>query len=480
MKRQTLQVGSALLATTALSTFSTLAMAGSIENSNTLTAGGTLLTPISLSAQVFGGTTPGSINLGPTEFDIDFTNALTTSFNVDIDVTGAKFDTTTATPIVTTFQESAGSLTVASGVTGCSIQVLTERILVSSCLATELSTGCRIDVMRLSGINFNQANGLATAGTSISVAGIVKGSAGNQTFETISSGNIVTSVDSLQISAVAASAVTLSNTATPPFSNLGGTPASTTATLGSVNTSLVSSTGTSLASSITVASNIVGSLNFTVTHGVLTDAAVTKLTLVNGSASITPSSFVGNVASFNPTVSAAVPLPASYQLQVDFDGTTAIQAWAAGTITATPSAGALARTAPAGVTGSLAALNRGGFQAQINTAQSSVVADFDSFVRITNNGAVAGTATIAVANDADGTVLGTYTTATIAPNATIQVSMPTIEAGATPAITPAGQYMLNISGSISGYAQHVMLNTANGTFVDLSGFRIGNATTGFP
>lgn len=480
MKRQTLQISGALLATTALSTLSTMSMAGNFENAVNAgaTSALTTFTPINLSAQVFGGTAPENITLGPTQFNIDFTNTLTTSFNVDIEPTGAKFDTDSTAPVLVPLAQSAGTtLSIASVVaSACTLQVLTERILISNCVSVDTPTGSKIDHIQLSGVVFDQANGLATAGQSISLSGIVTGSAGNQTFELLSSGTIVTSRDSVAISSSAGS-FTLSNTASPPFSNLG---TATTARLGSVLASVVENVATDLSTNISIASSLVGSMEFAVTHGVLTDAAVTKLELsaTNGTnVSLTPSAFVSNTASFdlNPTGTFG-----TFAIDVDFDGTTAIQAWPAGTLTVALSAGTSAVTAPTGLTDvALASFTRGGFSAQINTAQSSAVSGFDSFVRITNNGAVNGTATIEVRNDSTGSLYGSFTTGTIEPNATIQVDMPSIEAG-IPIATPAGQYMLNLSGSISGYAQHVMLNTATGSFVDLSGFRIGDATTGFP
>lgn len=472
MKRQTLHIGGALLATTALSS---IAYAGTIENaSNTLAT--TTITAANISAQLFGGTAPQNITLGPIAYNIDFTNQLTSAFDIDIAPTGAKLATGTTVSVVT-LQESAGSLTIASSVANCTIQVLTERILVDNCVSLAASTGCRIDVIQLSGVQFNQANGLATAGSSVSLSGIVTGNTGNQTFETISSATVITSANSIATSSASggtAGNFTINNTATPPFSKIG---AGTTAIVGTVISTAIGALSTNLTTTLSIGSNLAGGMEFTITHGVLSDAATTELQLSqsNGGAvqSVRKSNFVGSVASFNVGVANLI---GSFDIEVNFNGSTAIQNWSAGSLVVAYTAGTVNLSAPTGVTaGALASFTQGGFRTQINTAQSSAVSGFDSFVRITNNGTVGGTAILAVANDATGSVYGSYTTATIAPNATVQVSMPTIEAG-IPIATPAGQYMINVSGALSGYAQHVLLNTTNNNFVDLSGFRNGTGT----
>lgn len=486
MKRQTLQIGSALLATTALSS---LAVAGTVQTGSSTTGTGTVaITPVSLASSVFGSTGATAVGLGPIAFNLDFENTLTTSIDVDLSATGAKFSASAGPVGLATYAMSTGSLAlslqVATGGT-CTVQVLTERILVDNCVGTTTSV---IDVIQLSGIVFNQANGLSTAGNSIALSGIVTGNTGNQTFELISAANVVTSANPVTVTAAAGNSgsFTINNTATPPFSSLtiptsNTESASTRAIIGTVNVTSAGTVGTDLATPI-AAANLSGGMVFNITHGVLTDtAAVTDLHLsasgAAGNQSVSGSALGTNTASFSV---AAANILGSFEVEVNFNGTTAISAWPAGTVAVAFTAGGQSASAPAGLTnGALSAFSRGGFQAQINTAQSTAVGDFLSFVRITNNGSVAGTTSIQVANDATGSVYGTFTTATLAPNSTVQIGMSQIEAG-VPIATPAGQYMLNVSGSISGYAQHVMLNTQSNTFVDLSGFRIGSATTGFP
>lgn len=467
MKRQTLQIGSALLATTALSTS---AIAGTIVNASD-TAQGTTLTAKSLSAQVFGATTPENVTLGPVSLNLDFANALTTTFDVEIESTNSDF---TGTVTLEVYAESGTTLENQVSFGGCTVQVLTERILIEDCVNATIA--CRIDLIQLSGIAFNEANGLATVGSSIALSGIVKGASGGNTFETITSANIVTSATGLTAAATAATGASISNTAVPPFSSLSG---GDNYTLGVVTTTTTGTLATDLATTISIDTNLTASMEITVTHGVLTDAATDDIT-ITGSAtggsvatSVTASNFNGNIASFN--FSANGDILGSFDIQVNFDGTTAISNWTAGTVGVVFSPGSLNLVAPPGATGTLAALTRGGFSTQINTVQSSAGTGstvFQSLIRLVNNGSVAGPVNIVVRDDADGSSYGTYTTATIAPNASLQVNMPTIETAL--GITASGQYQLGLSGPIDGYAQHVMFNSVDNHFVDLSGFRAAN------
>ncbi len=473
MKRQTLLIGSALLATTALSS---AAMAGTIVNK---VANGavqvTTLTPIALSSQVFGGTTPEALTIGGAasggEVNLDFTNSLTTTFDVTLSPTGGDFVGSPTVSVLAYAESASSTVRLDQTLSGCTVQVLTDRILIEDCLTG--SEYAKIDVLTVSGLQFNEANGLATAGSSISLSAVVQGANGGATFETIASTAIITGTDSIATTVTAGTTGTLLNTATPAFATLtGGT---TRLSLGSVRNSAPTTVGTDLSTSIAVGTNLSSFVELTVTHGVLTDAATTEINATPGgggnSATVRASNFNSNVASF--TFSAATDILDSYDISVVFDGSTAIQNWSAGTVDVVFTAGTAVATAPNSATGSLAALTRGGMSVQINTANSSVAGgtQFQSLVRIVNNGTVAGAATITVVNDADGTTLGTFTTGDIAAGATLQVDMPTIE-GAT-GITPAGQYGLTVSGAFTGYAQHVMFNSVDSLFVDLSGFRIG-------
>ncbi|NKB43844.1 MAG: hypothetical protein GKS03_06150 [Alphaproteobacteria bacterium] len=481
MKRQTLQIGSALLATTALSSTAIAAVVGSASDTNEVA-----LTGIVVSSQVFGATNPEAVTLGPTAFNFNFTNDLTAKFDMEIRSTNSDF-VITSVPTIELFNASGGTVLTAMSTlsySGCTVQVLIDRILVGDCLENTANAS-GIDVVQLSGIAFDEANGLATSGTAIALSGAVIGNTGG-TFETITEASVITAANSLASVVRTGTAGSILNTSTPAFTKLSGT-STLTLNLGSVVTSDTQVTGTSLGALIsTVPSNVASAINVKVTHGVLTDNATTNI--IAGSATgigngllVTriPSDFVSNVASFgSQTVTTTTSLYGSFDLNVNFDGSDTIEAWAAGTVDVTYSVGgAVNLVAVPAATGSLAALNRAGMSVQINTAQSSTGAGatFQSLLRIVNNGVVAGAATITVLNDADGSTLGTHTTASIPAGATLQVSMPDIETGA--GITPdGGQYGLSISGPFTGYAQHVMFNTATESLVDLSGFRIGSGT----
>lgn len=478
MKRQSLYIGGALLATTALSTS---AYAGSvitkIANGNAVTPGTTIAT-LSLAAQVFPATNANVTSVGPAGFTVNFSNSFTTSFDLEVESTNSNFTSLGSANI---FGNGTGStvslLTVGSDYSGCTVQVLTERILVEDCLQS--AGGGSIDAVSFSAVGWNTANGLATAGQSIAISGIVRGSASNSTFELVSSGTLITSSNAASATVTAnASPANINNSATPPFSGIGtGTTAATTFTLGTVRTTQFVTLSNNLTSTLDSGSAISAGMEITVTHGVLTDAATDTIDLGLTAASDTnnsvrASNFTGNVASFNVSQDGIL---GSYDLEVNFDGTTAISAWAAGTADVVFTTGVLTNTAIPSATGALAALNRGGFSTQINTAQSSAGNGstlFQSLVRVTNNGSVDGVVSIAVRDDSDGSLYGTYTTETIEANSSIQVSMPTIESAL--GITAAGQYQLGISGSIDGYAQHVMFNSVDNLFVDLSGFRNAN------
>ena len=470
MKRQTLLSGSALLATTALST---AAVAGAFVP--LVAAGGivaTKMTAIGLSAQVFGGTAPETLTLGGAasggQVALDFTNALTTTYDVTVTPTGANFVSAATVSVASYKKDTGGSLVIDPSLAGCTVQVLTDRVLIEDCAPGNV--GGPSNVLLISGLQFNEANGLATAGSSISLSAVVAAANGGTTFETVASTAIITSKDSVESTITAGTTGQLINTSVPPFATFAA--AATTLSLGNVKNSSSAAVGTDLATNLAaVPSAITNTVELTVTHGVLTDAATTML--VAGATTVVASNFNSNVASFTFVGATTIT---SYDVSVTFNGSTAVNNWAAGTVDMVFTKGTAIATAIANTSGSLAAIARSGMSTTINTANSSVAGGtaFQSLVRITNNGTVAGAATVVVRNDATGAILGTFTTGDISANGTLQISMPTIE-GAT-GITPAGQYNLAISGPFTGYAQHVMFNSTAGTFVDLSGFRKGAGT----
>ena len=413
-------------------------------------APGTTLTAAPLSAQVFGASGPENVTLGTTSFIVNFSNSLTSTFDFEIEGSNSNFSSATTVGVAPMSASASTTLNdvVAASFSGCTVQVLTERILVEDCLRTNGLGGVGapgIDAARITGVTFNEANGLATAGTSIALSGIVRGQS-NNTFETLSSASVVTSANGFSTTATGGSTITINNSAAPPFSAIG---AGTTASLGTVATTNTATVGTNLVASIDTAAAASGGMEFTITHGVLTDSAVSRLDIdvTGGTVSILPSAFNGSVASVNFATAALI---GSFDIQINFDGTTAINAWSAGTIDVTHTAGAVNLSAPPSASASLASLIRGGFTTQINTAQSTAgdgATLFQSLVRVVNNGSVAGTVTLTVRDDTDGSLYGNFTTETIEPNSSIQISMGTIESGL--GITPAGQYQIGVSGPIS-------------------------------
>ncbi|MEQ9112557.1 MAG: hypothetical protein RIF37_13760 [Rhodospirillaceae bacterium] len=474
MKRQTLLIGSALLATTALSTTS---YAATIK---TNAAAGAVLGAFNIpkvAAQIFGGATPATITVGDQQLAVDFEapGGLTATFDLQLDLVGADYNAYTQSLGV--FRETAGGTLEAASFSGCNIQLLTERIIVDTCAASSSST--RIDALVFSGITYDEANGLATAGANVSISGLVVGTTSRTTFETIASTNVVTSVNGISGSVTAGTTLNISNTATPTaFSKLTG--AATTGSLGQYSTTINPSVVNGSLAAIAAAnvSTISSAVELTVTHGVLTDAATTKLQVseiaVGTVASFTPTTTAGSVASFNITADAN--LLGSFDVEVQFNGSTAISEWAAGTIAIAFTSGTATETAAPGASGATAALSRSGFTTELNTVQSTFGDGgtlFQSFVRITNNGSVPGTATILVKNDNTGATIGTYTTESIEAKSSLQISMQQIEA-VVGAPTSNIQYRLEFSGAIDGYVQHVMFNSVDNYFTELSGARAAN------
>ncbi|MEQ8508752.1 MAG: hypothetical protein RIB43_07095 [Rhodospirillaceae bacterium] len=476
MKRQTLLIGSALLATTALSTTS---YAATIKaNAAAGAALGTFNIP-KVSAQIFGGATPATITVGDQQLAVDFSapGGLTTTFDLQLDLVGADYNAFTQS--IGVFREStaAGGTLRAQSFTGCTPQLLTDRILIENCLGS--STSGRVDALILSGITYDEANGLATAGANISISGLVVGTTSRTTFETIASTNVVTSVNSLTGSVTAGGTLNISNTATPTaFSKLTG--AATTGSLATVNSTVNPSVVNGTLAAFANVSSQSSTVELTVTHGVLTDAATTKLQVSEiGVAtatlgSFTPTTTAGSVASFN--ITAEANLTGSFDVEVQFNGSTAISEWAAGTVAIAFTSGSATEAAAPSASGATAALSRSGFTTELNTVQSTFGDGgtlFQSFVRITNNGAVPGTATIVVKNDNTGATIGTYTTESIEAKSSLQISMQQIEA-VVGAPTSNIQYRLEFSGAIDGYVQHVMFNSVDNYFTELSGARAAN------
>jgi hypothetical protein len=348
-----------------------------------------------------------------------------------------------------------------------------DRIYISGMTATTWS------VMQVCGASFRNAQSLATAGNSIALAGSITNSAATVTLETITSANVVTSRSAVTVQVAAGSGITISNTTSTQFTGViqtGVTSGSTSAVLSSVTfTEIGNTVSANLTTSQSVAT-LLSNYEVRLTHAILSDAAVTQAQLASAAGNIvrTPAQFVSGAVTFGtgPAADAA----ATRALTVQFNGTTPILAAAAGTTAVTPTGTAASATAITAVTGSATALNRGGLNTTLNFVQPSVN-NFASFIRVTNTGATAGSVTMSIRNAATGVVLGVYTSLPVAGGGTIQVSTSTIETGAVPAITPVAgtPYDVNITGPITGFAQHIGFNAANGALSDLSAVRNGGA-----
>lgn len=504
-KSQLYTLSGALLASTALAG---VAQAGSVGRVNQdVSAGGSFSTtaaPIAntvfsstastANAVSFTGATGGAVN----PIAVSFTNNLPfgTRFNVTINISGAQFNNSNATAAILA-RAPAGTATFVTTVQGAcgSITPLVDKILVSNCSISGTSnvTTAFADYttastsfaggLQLSGIVFNNASGLASAGTSIALSGTVNDQANPSTvLENISSSNVVTSRAPISTTVTAGtSAVTNAATTPTAFTNFSsGGGAGLTVTMATV---AITSAGALATDLNTVADTNPGSGNsasssvtITVTSGALTDDALASLTASAPLATtLTPAAFSGSTA----TISSTADPDGTTTINAIFDGSHAIEAAQAGTVSvAYGAAGESAVQAAAGASGTTAAITSGGFQAEFNTALASG-GDFQSFLRIHNSGSTAGTVTITVLNDSTGASMGTYTTGSIAVGQTLQVDMPTIESGA--GITdPSGQYTLQVAGPIVGYAQHVLYNPTTGQFSDLSGFRNSGDTNNAP
>ncbi len=106
---------------------------------------------------------------------------------------------------------------------------------------------------------------------------------------------------------------------------------------------------------------------------------------------------------------------------------------------------------------------------QVSSVYSSIQPASQSFVRLYNTSAAAGTATISLVNAATGATLGRWTSPAIAPGAERQFAIQEIEAAATPAITAKPQfYTAVIESQFAGYVQHVLWHVSDNTLTNLT------------
>lgn len=491
-KTQFYTLSGALLASTALSAGN--ASAGTIgrfayaDNAFTTSAMAIANTIFSTTASTANSVLIGEGGVYGQGFGMRFNNAYagTTRWTTEFTISGARFVTAglSVNQVTLLLSTTANTTTVIGSVAGsaacASLTSLVDLLVANDCSITGAATGTSVGIS-LSGITFNNASGLATVGSSISLTGrIYNPSNPSQTFEASTTGNIITSRAPFAVAVTAGTDKTASATTTPvaftSLTDVAGNLSMVLATVtltgtGAFNNGLVSTAGFSTA----------GTTNISIASSLFSSAAVRSVTVnasVGGSGALsylTAANFSGGTVTFSATNTTWVA-GNSINVVVQFMGTTSIPASVAGTVSGTISGGEQNVT----VAGATAAVAQGGFRAEVNTFNASTNGPFGSYLRIHNNGQVSGTVTITVRNDATGEVLGSaYTTSAIAPNSTVQFSALQIETGAAvPTASRTGSYTVSVTGPIIGYVQHILFD--GNSVADLSGYRNAGNTTNQP
>jgi hypothetical protein len=504
-KQQLFTAGSVLLATTALTG---VANAGIIASSATTAAGtalsgATTMTAINVAQTLFSATaaTANAVSLGPTNIFVAFSNNFTAATKFSMEITPVNAGFVLAVDARVLLSNSGSFLlvnnTVAASTACTSVTPLTTKIILDGCggLSNKVvqTNGAGNNVsasyggVLFSGVSFNNASGLASVGSAISVSGLVYNANNtSQSFESITAANVVVSAVPVSATVGSGGTFTANASSTPVAFSYSGTAVVTMA-LAYVD---ITGTGTLAADLSTItnadtttsALQLISSIQVTVAAAALSQAAATAVVANNLSGALPAGYFNGTVANFSAGV-ATFSVNAgqgftSFVIQVAFSGTTALTAASAGTVTVAFGIGNSMGQAVPTVTGKTGAISLGGFNAELNTFLTSANTSFSSFARIHNNGILAGTAIVTVRNDATGVTMGSYTTSSIATNQTLQISAKDIETGAGITAAAGVNYTLSISGAFSGYAQHIIFNPATGQLADLSAFRNrGNQAT---
>jgi hypothetical protein len=517
MNRQQLYtLSGVLLASTALAG---LAEAATVGNASAANGFGFSTSALKVANTIFSTTTSSAdaVNVGgDTAFVVKFSNQFTTStkFSVEVDVAGANFNTSSIGDIellvndlgtgtntfIAVFSAQPGS--------GCTaITPLVSKIIIDGCqlgTATTPFTGttgsgnnasAAAAGILLSGVTFNTANTLASVGNSITLSGSVYNTTNpSQSFESITSGAIITSAAPLTASVSACSNVVASPIATPAaFDYLSTTNLTTSNVLTMCLATVTITSSGALSSNLKPGAfagidSVASSVQITVTDTALGSAAVGSVELLNPAGTVllggsflnngTVANFAGGAATFSL---ATVGNASNFTVQLAFTGSTPIPAAAAGNVTVAFGKGAVSSLGQAAASGSgnTAQINRGGFNSELNTFLASSNTSFTSFARLHNMGATSGSAQVTVLNDATGAQLGSsFTTATIAAGQTLQLSNEDIEGSAGITAAAGVNYTIQITGPFIGYAQHIIFNPATGQLADLSGFRNHDAGSG--
>lgn len=487
-KTQFYALSSALLASTALTSGASAGTIGKYDATGVFTTSALAISNsiFSTTASTANSVVVGEGQLYTSRLGMAYTNqfAGTTRWTTEFTATGARFITSNLSSAnvnlmfaATTSGTTTGSM---GGTPACaSLTALATFLVANDCSLSGVNfTGYAVGIA-LSGVTFNNASGLATAGTSIGLTGTVYNPTNNtQVYEAATSGNVITSRVPITIAVTAGANVTASATSTPiAFSEL------TTANSGlsmSLFTLAVTGTG-SLGNALTTAIGATQAVTTTlsIASSIFSSGAVRNVT-VAGTSYTTATNFSGGTVTFSAT-SAGFDYGTnlSFSVTVQFMGTTAIPAAVAGTVTGSMQGGTSAPQAIA-ISGSTAAVSQAGFRAEVNTFNASTNGPFGSYLRIHNNGNISGTVTITVRNDATGAMLGSaYTTAAIAPNSTVQFAALAIEDGASvPTADRTGSYTLSIAGPLTGYVQHILFD--GNSVADLSGYRNSGNTSNQP
>lgn len=514
-KQQLYTFGGALLASTALSgaahamTFGRSVSGSLTFTTSAISVANTLFATTASSAnEVVLSANGGQRVMGRFSNVYSATSVASTLFSVEMSPTGATFGNAgieSADFLIigshgTTFQTTIAASSVCASAVGFATQ-----FVLNGCTAATGTAGgasnanlsMAIGGVMFSGVTFSNASGLATAGSAIQLTGRIYNTTTSGNFEAASTNNIITSAVPLSVSTSARANVTVSAVSTPlafsslSTSNTGVATATLTMDLTQI---LITSTGTwrSDLDTMSVASNEISSARITVTSALLSSGAIHNVFVdrsLNGTAAarvnnLTAANFSGGTVTFVVEDAAQT----SYMISIAFNGTTAIPAASTGTTTVTfgleTGNGQIIGSVSAGAAGT----GQGGFRAEVNMFGASNAAPYGSYLRIHNNGAVAGTVSITIRNDdhTSGAMLGsTFTTAAIQPGSTMQLSAAEMEGTTTstklpsgganvPAASRTGAYTLQLTGPIVGYAQHILFDGSS--VADLSAFRNGGQT----
>ena len=105
---------------------------------------------------------------------------------------------------------------------------------------------------------------------------------------------------------------------------------------------------------------------------------------------------------------------------------------------------------------------------QVGAIFSTTQTASQSFLRFHNTGATAGTVTVTLQDYASGETFGQWTSPSIAAGAEQQFPISTVESGIGKVFTKPSYYTISVQAGFSGYFQHVLWRSADGTLTNLS------------